>query len=93
VSAVAHRTENGSVLIWCPGCGFAHAIRVEGDKKWEWNGSLERPSFQPSLKCEWDDGPERTPKCCHSVITDGFIDFCPDSTHALRGQRVALEPF
>lgn len=31
--------------------------------------------------------------CCHSFVTDGQIKFLPDSTHALAGKTVALEPF
>jgi hypothetical protein len=30
---------------------------------------------------------------CHSVVTNGMISFCADSTHALAGQTVRLEDF
>jgi hypothetical protein len=30
-------------------------------------------------------------KICHYILTDGVLDFCADSTHALRG-KVPLPP-
>lgn len=30
---------------------------------------------------------------CHSFVTDGQIQFLPDSTHHLSGKTVALEPY
>lgn len=30
---------------------------------------------------------------CHSIITDGMIQFCSDSTHELSGKTVPLEDF
>lgn len=37
---------------WCPACNEAHVIRVCGEKPWTWNGDLERPTIDPSVKCE-----------------------------------------
>lgn len=31
--------------------------------------------------------------CCHSVVTDGVIHYCADSTHALAGHAVPMEAF
>ena len=31
--------------------------------------------------------------CCHSNITDGWIEFCGDCTHGMVGQRVELPEF
>jgi hypothetical protein len=51
------------VRVWCPGCKQAHPFRVWVDPEmperpaggayptWSWNGSLESPSFEPSLLC------------------------------------------
>lgn len=30
---------------------------------------------------------------CHSVITNGRITFCTDSSHALAGQNVEIPPY
>ena len=37
-------------------------------------------------------GQEKPFECtaCHSFVTDGRIQFCPDSTHAMAGQTVDL---
>jgi uncharacterized protein DUF6527 len=72
---------------------------------WSWNGSLDKPTLSPSLAVTsghhtsyWKPGDE----CwcdkdygfscyrCHSIITDGRIMFCADSSHALAGQTVDL---
>lgn len=39
------------LLFWCPGCNEAHGVPVgEGMRpKWEWNGSKETPTIQPSI--------------------------------------------
>jgi hypothetical protein len=65
----------------CPGCGFDHGV----NGAWTWNGSLERPSFQPSVKAEICG------KVCHFYVTDGKIQFCTDCTaHQLGGQTLDL---
>jgi hypothetical protein len=35
-------------------------------------------------------GEAQTKHCCHSIITDGKIQFCGDCTHALAGKIVDL---
>ena len=51
------------VRLWCPGCTSMHPFRIKvyqpdarrSDGKpypvWEWNGSLTKPTFSPSLLC------------------------------------------
>lgn len=98
-----HRVELDStrkvLLFDCPGCTQMHAIRVAprdggslpGDGPvWTWNGSLEKPSVQPSLLVRWTEGEARTPMVCHSFIADGRIQFLGDCTHPLAGQTVDL---
>ena len=58
---------------------------------WTWNGDFERPTIEGSIKVT--GGPEGARTVCHSVVTDGVINFCPDCTHAMRGRAVRLEPF
>lgn len=76
----------------CPGCGQLHAIPVEGPKAWGFNGSLERPTFTPSLLVRWEQGPEHTQHVCHSFVREGQIEFLGDCTHALAGKTVPLTP-
>jgi hypothetical protein len=72
----------------CPGCGYGHTFEVgaPGGKGWTWNGSLDRPTFTPSLLCNKDYPQSR----CHSFVTDGRIRFLDDCFHALAGQTVDL---
>jgi hypothetical protein len=83
-------SDGDRVAFDCPGCGSCHAIPVSGPKAWTWNGSLELPTFSPSIRASWTWGPENVPACCHSHVTDGRIAFCSDSTHALAGKTVDL---
>lgn len=42
----------------CPGCECAHAFSVP---RWNWNGSMDAPTFTPSLLCNRDDPGAATP--------------------------------
>lgn len=33
----------------CPGCKSPHAVSVSGDYAWEWNGSVDKPTFTQSV--------------------------------------------
>lgn len=39
----------------CPACGHSHTVRVQphpeypGSPLWDWNGSLDQPTFTPSI--------------------------------------------
>lgn len=94
-----------SLAFDCPGCGDTHTIPIAGEVTWTWNGSLELPTFTPSLRVRsghyaphWKPGDgcwcghDYGFTCyeCHSVITDGRIAFCADSSHALAGQTVDM---
>lgn len=78
----------------CPGCDDLHVIPITGPKAWGYNGSMDRPTFTPSVlvhanppnpKTGWPGTPR-----CHSFVRDGRINYGLDSTHALRGQTVDL---
>jgi len=82
-----------AVRFVCPGCGNHHVPRVEklldtyDGPLWEWNGSLENPTFSPSLRVMGGPGGATS---CHSFIRDGKIEYLSDCTHALAGQTVEL---
>lgn len=88
---------HGSGALWgysfeCPGCKDTHRIPTVGDHPWGFNGSLERPTFTPSILVRSrfkEDGAMRD-FCCHSFVRDGRIEFLGDCTHALAGQTVDL---
>lgn len=81
----------GTVYVFhCPGCGFDHPFHTGGDRskhpQWNFNGSLEKPTFSPSLLVNKDYPEQR----CHSFVADGKIQFLTDCWHALKGQTVEI---
>lgn len=83
----------------CPGCSRAHGVQHGSDigPNWTWNGSLERPTFTPSVLVTYDGADagqaSAPPSVCHSYVTDGRIQFLNDCTHVLVGQTVDLPPW
>ncbi len=65
----------------CPGCGYGHRFEVP---RWSWNGSLEKPTFSPSLLVN-SHMPEQR---CHLFMTKGRIQYLSDCHHRLAGQTV-----
>jgi hypothetical protein len=52
----ARLAAGGTVIFWCPGCNSHHGVATDPNNpnsmtgaKWSWNGSLERPTFSPSI--------------------------------------------
>lgn len=43
------RTSDGKYCFECPGCRQNHAIPTAPPRGWSFNGSMERPTFQPSI--------------------------------------------
>lgn len=83
------------LLFWCPGCEEAHSFRVagpEGRPRWTWDGNLESPTCDPSLRVYTYDkqsGRGDITKC-HLNLTAGKLVYHGDSPHALKGQTVDL---
>lgn len=78
-------------LVFCPACQQAHVFTTQappalGHDVWTFNGDAERPTFSPSMLTMGPRGETR----CHSFVTDGRIQFCTDSPHAMSGQTVDL---
>jgi len=86
--------RGGELLVFhCPGCcltghGYAHPfeINVPNGTGWTWNGSMNQPTFSPSLLCN-ASYPELR---CHSFVREGMIQFLDDCHHELRGKTVEL---
>lgn len=83
------------MAIHCPGCGNAHVIGVgeplPSGSRWGWNGSLDKPTFTPSILTNHLSG-SMGPRC-HSFVTEGRIQFLSDCDHALKNQTVDLPDF
>jgi hypothetical protein len=97
VPRVAFESRQEQLLFECPGCGEMRAVRVRARSDgapsgpvWGWNESLDLPTFSPSLLVRWTHGEKREPRCCHSFVRDGRIEFLSDCTHTLAGQTVDL---
>ena len=78
----------------CPGCKISHKVTFERpeDKpgpRWTWNGSLEFPTFMPSIHCRYKKT-GYVEEICHSFVKDGNIQYLSDCTHELAGQTVPL---
>lgn len=77
------------VGIYCPGCKVEHLFTIKHPGPfvpWNWNGSLDNPTFTPSMLCS--GGPNNMR--CHSFVTDGKIQFLNDCDHELKNQTVDL---
>lgn len=87
--------ERGTYMFYCPGCKCSHAYFTKtGDIKgvpakkitWDFNGDMEKPTFNPSLKNTYPDG-----RICHLFVKDGKIIYCSDCFHELSGKTVEME--
>lgn len=73
--------------------------------RWGWDGDVDRPTFTPSVRVQGvvpltdaehaaymrgEEIPEPRRMLCHSLITDGRIQFLHECTHALAGKTVPL---
>lgn len=75
-------------LIWCPACEEAHALTIDREGSWGWDGNLEQPTFSPSLLVLGGrQGPDHR---CHSFIENGNWRYLEDSTHAFARQIVPV---
>lgn len=102
---VIRMTDKGP-SIFCPGCKYTHvfnapATPTSGGASWQWNGSMELPTFTPSMHCQvgktckpGTDGRNRDDwvmeTTCHSFVTNGRVQFLSDCQHELVGQTVDL---
>jgi len=71
---------------YCPGCDQMHRL----PPGWTFNGDLVKPTYSPSFKHSMERTDGQWTKVCHYILTDGVLNFCGDSTHALAGQSVPL---
>ncbi len=84
-----HKSAEGYYVFYCPGCDCGHTIPVLGPHKWNWNGSLEAPTFTPSILVNIGSANPMMP-ICHSYITDGKITYLADCGHNLKNQTVEI---
>lgn len=85
-------------MFFCPGCQCGHGVWTTHPNgmtgaTWEWNGSMEKPTFSPSILIEGVRAATGVPYRCHSFVRDGKIQFLGDCTHKLANQTVDLPEF
>lgn len=73
----------------CPGCECVHAVPVSGERGWQFNGDLERPTLSPSLLVREYEG-DTVVRVCHSFVRNGQIEFLSDCTHEHAGKTLPL---
>lgn len=72
---------------WCPGCEHGHLVYTKHSQlRWQFNGDLQKPTFEPSIKNTYPDG-----RICHLFIRNGEIQYCKDSTHHLAGKTIKMK--
>lgn len=87
----------------CPGCQEWHTVPVHGQRLpngagWTFNGNMDSPALSLSIRVRWTwmkdphfvESEEFKDIECHSLVTDGQIEYYTDSTHGLAGQTVPL---
>jgi hypothetical protein len=70
----------------CVGCRMGHTFKTP---RWTWNGDWNKPTFNPSLVYRLNRT-NMPPAVCHTFVRDGMIEYLPDCTHKLAGQKVAM---
>lgn len=85
----AHRGHRAHGLLtlhvnWLPDGETTESVHAAGKPHWGFNGSLDSPTFAPSVLQRAGD------YVCHSFVRDGAIEFLGDCTHGLAGQTVPL---
>jgi hypothetical protein len=98
-----HPTSDGRFVFFCPGCRCGHWFKTTPpEPQWSFNGDFEKPTIRASILVyehdtilpENDDTGKVTKTFrCHSMVTDGNIQFLDDCTHGLKGQTIPLEDF
>jgi hypothetical protein len=90
-------TEATHVELHMPGPFSCRMIPVmpwnktrEGTGCWSWNGDTEKPTLKPSILTKGGSPRDNDVYCCHTFVTDGKVQFLPDSTHEFSGQTVDL---
>lgn len=77
---------------YCPGCQHNHAIytNYDGHPKWDFNGDIQKPKFNPSLLVTVRNHSDPKKRRCHSFIRDGKIQFLSDCTHNLADRTINM---
>ncbi len=84
-----------SHAFFCPGCKCGHAVWTTGKVAWKFNGSLDKPTFDPSIlihNVTAPDGKIIQPRC-HLYVREGQLHFLDDCEHEYKNRVVPMVPF
>ena len=98
VIPVSPSLDSPDWLFYCEGCDEHHGvwttkpIIVDGKPNiWTFNGDKENPTFRPSIHIKRQrTGSQEKETICHSIVTDGKIQYLSDCKHDLKGQTINL---
>ena len=92
ISPKFQETDKGTMFWFCPGCKVLHPIYLDipgrVGPKWNWNGSLENPTFSPSFLTQWKQ--RDVDHVCHTFIREGKVQYLGDCTHELKNTTIDL---
>jgi hypothetical protein len=81
--------EANHLRIKVPGPVSFLVLPIKPPHGWQWNGSVDSPSLQPSILTT----NPREGLRCHSYLTDGKFQFLSDTSHELANQTVPAPEF
>ena len=84
-----YKTGEERLWMFCPGCNEPHSVALNGQCKWDWNGSIESPTISPSILVTQPPTDYR----CHSFVREGRWQFLDDCNHALKGTTVEIPEY
>ena len=92
--------EDNLVSFICPACDLIHTIRrgpgTDNPPTWIIDGDPSKPTIRPSVMVQYikADGEDYGKHVvCHSMITDGVIQYFSDCNHQMKGERTAMRRF
>lgn len=61
LSEILRDTTDNGLVFWCPGCKQSHRIQHGAGQgpRWGWNGSVDKPTFTPSVLVTGTDFTEK----------------------------------
>ena len=62
---------------------IATGLELAFDDRWEFNGDYEKPTFRPSMRCNYGHN-----IITHCYVRDGKIEYLSDCTHDYAGKTV-----
>lgn len=81
------QNQSGSIdtyIFFCPACQCVHPYTVP---RWSFNGDMERPTFNPSLRVGKREG-SGMETACHLFLENGLIRYCGDCPHGMAGKSI-----